>query len=53
MGDGPASGLALVDAILERGDLDAYTWHTLREPTSSDGWGERPTRTPPTSVPSN
>lgn len=24
MRDGPASGLALIDAILERGDLDAY-----------------------------
>ena len=51
MRDGPASGLALVDAILARG-LTATTWPTPPGPTCCAGWGGPRTRSPPTGAPS-
>ena len=38
MRDGPAAGLALVDAILARGDSRTTTWRTRRGPTCAAGW---------------
>ena len=38
MRDGPAAGLALVDAILARGDLDDYTSRIRRAPICAAAW---------------
>ena len=53
MRDGPSSGLALVDALLDGGQLDATTWPTPPGPTCSGGWGGPPTPALPTSAPSS
>jgi len=41
MRDGPAAGLALIDAILARGELQDYAWRTRRAPTCAGGLDER------------
>ncbi len=49
MRDGPAVGLALIDAILARGDLaDYHVAHWARQ-TYAGGWGKTRRPRPPTS----
>ena len=39
MRDGPSAGLALIDAILARGDLGTITWRTRRGRICAGDWG--------------
>ena len=48
MRDGPAAGLALIDAILERGELGDYHPPTPRAPSSAGGSAGRTRPQPPT-----
>ena len=50
MRDGPAAGLALIDAILARGDWPTTTWRTRPGPTCAGGSGGRRRPAPPTSA---
>ena len=52
MRDGPEAGLALVDAILTRGDLADYHLAPRRRSTCVGWWGNRPMPGPPANGPS-
>ena len=41
MRDGPAAGLACIDAILARGDCRITIWRTPRGRTCAGAWGEQ------------
>ena len=46
MRDGPAAGLALIDAILRAAISPTTRWRTPRAPISAGAWGAPPKRAP-------